>query len=286
MNYGLYLPNFGAFGDPLTLVALARDAEAAGWDGFFIWDHIAGYENDMVDPWVGLAAVAQATERIRIGTTVTPLPRRRPQKLARETVSLDRLSGGRLTLGVGIGETEGEFAGLGEETDLVTRGDMLDEGLEVLTGLWSGERYEHRGVHYHIEGARFTPTPVQRPRIPIWVGAFWPHKRPVRRAASWDGIFPLFDTRDPDRAHRDLLECVAYVQSQRKTDDPFDIVQSGVTPGEDEYKAREIVSRYQRAGVTWWLEAIAPYRLGRDFDEPWDLAALRERVRQGPPRLE
>ncbi len=284
MNYGLYLPNFGAFGDPRTLVALARDAEAAGWDGFFIWDHIAGYENDMLDPWVGLAAVAQATDRIRIGTTVTPLPRRRPHKLARETASLDRLSGGRLTLGVGIGESPSEFAGLGEEADLPTRGDMLDEGLEVLTGLWSGERYEHRGVHYHVEGARFTPTPVQRPRIPIWVGAFWPHKRPVRRAARWDGIFPLFDTRDPARAHRELLECVEYVQSHRTTDDPFDVVHSGITPGDDRAKAVEIVSRYERAGVTWWLEAIAPYRLGKDFDEPWDLGPLRERVLQGPPR--
>jgi alkanesulfonate monooxygenase SsuD/methylene tetrahydromethanopterin reductase-like flavin-dependent oxidoreductase (luciferase family) len=280
VNYGLYLPNFGAFGDPLTLVALARDAEVAGWDGFFIWDHIAGYANDMLDPWVGLAAVAQATERVRIGTTVTPLPRRRPQKLARETVSLDRLSGGRLTLGVGIGENPSEYGGLGEETDLRTRGDMLDEGLEVLTGLWSGEPYEHRGAHYRIEGARFTPTPVQRPRIPIWVGAIWPHKRPVRRAARWDGIFPLFDFRDPDRAYRDLLECVEFVRSQRASDDPFDVVQSGVTPGQDGSRAREIVSRYERAGTTWWLEAIAPYRLGKDFDEPWDLAPLRERVLQ------
>jgi alkanesulfonate monooxygenase SsuD/methylene tetrahydromethanopterin reductase-like flavin-dependent oxidoreductase (luciferase family) len=240
----------------------------------------------MVDPWVGLAAVAQATDRLRIGTTVTPLPRRRPQKLARETVSLDRLSGGRLTLGVGIGEVGSEYAGLGEETDLRTRGDMLDEGLEVLTGLWSGEHYEHRGTHYHIEGARFTPTPVQRPRIPIWVGGFWPHKRPMRRAARWDGVFPLFDTRDPARAQRELQECLEYVRSQRTSDAPFDIVQSGITPGDDPTKAHEIVSRCERAGVTWWLEAIAPYRLGRDFDEPWDLAPLQERVRQGPPRLE
>jgi hypothetical protein len=118
------------------------------------------------------------------------------------------------------------------------------------------------------------------------VGAFWPHKRPVRRAARWDGIFPLFDTRDPTRALRELVECVGYVRSHRTTDDPFDIVQSGITPGDDRAKAREIVSRHAQAGVTWWLEAIAPYRLGRSFEEPWDLEPLRERVLQGPPRLE
>ena len=286
MNYGIYLPNFGAFGDPLTLVALACDAEDAGWDGFFIWDHIAGFENPIVDPWVGLSAVAQATDRIRIGTTVTPLPRRRPQKLARETVSVDRLSGGRFTLGVGIGDIPSECGGLGEETDPRTRGDMLDEGLEVLTRLWSGERVDHDGAHYHVEGARFTPIPVQRPRIPIWVGTVWPNKRPARRAARWDGIFPLFDTREPVVAQGLLAECLEYVRAHRSTADHFDVVHAGITPGDDAVTAREIVSGFERAGATWWLEAIAPYRLGKDFDEPWDLASLQERVRQGPPRVE
>jgi alkanesulfonate monooxygenase SsuD/methylene tetrahydromethanopterin reductase-like flavin-dependent oxidoreductase (luciferase family) len=285
VKHGLYLPNFGAFGNPEALVALACTAEAAGWDGFFIWDHIAGYQNAMVDPWVGLAAVAQATDRLRIGTTVTPIPRRRPQKLARETVSVDRLSGGRLTLGVGVGDSEGEYAGLGEETGLRARAEMLDEGLEVLTGLWSGEQIDHHGTHYHVEGARFTPTPVQRPRIPIWVAAMWPRKRPARRAARWDGIFPLFETRDPKLACEQLAECVAYVKSQRQGDAHFDVVHAGVTPGDDAAAAREIVSRFERAGATWWLEAIAPYRFGKGFDEPWDLVPLEERVRQGPPAL-
>jgi len=283
MRYGLYLPNFGAFGDPKTMVSLAVDAEANGWDGFFIWDHIAGFDNTMVDPWVGLAAVAQATERIRIGTTVTPVPRRRPQKLARETVSLDRLSDGRLTLGVGIGEGAGEYDNLGEEASLIVRGEMLDEALEVITRLWSGETVDHRGTHYRIEGARFLPVPIQTPRIPIWVGGFWPHRKPMRRAAEWDGVIPLFTSGDREAA---LRECVEYVRANRRDDAPFDVVYIGITPGDNPERAREISARYQSAGATWWLESIAPYRFDEGFVEPWDLEALRERVLQGPPRIE
>jgi alkanesulfonate monooxygenase SsuD/methylene tetrahydromethanopterin reductase-like flavin-dependent oxidoreductase (luciferase family) len=145
MKFGIYLPNFGPFGDARVLADLAREAENAGWDGFFIWDHIAGGNLPIVDPWVALAAIAIATRKIRIGTTVTPLPRRRPWKVAREAVSIDHLSGGRLTLGVGIGLGDAEWAHLGEETDLKKRGAMLDEGLSVLIGLWSGEPFSYAG---------------------------------------------------------------------------------------------------------------------------------------------
>ena len=145
MKFGIYLPNFGAYGDARVLADLARDAENAGWDGFFIWDHIAGWKLPMVDPWVALTAIALNTERMRIGTTVTPLPRRRPWKLAREAVSIDHLSDGRLTLGVGIGGGEAEFAHLSEEPDPKKRGEMLDEALDVLTGVWSGEPFSFTG---------------------------------------------------------------------------------------------------------------------------------------------
>jgi alkanesulfonate monooxygenase SsuD/methylene tetrahydromethanopterin reductase-like flavin-dependent oxidoreductase (luciferase family) len=134
MKFGIYLPNFGSYGEARVLANLAQDAENSGWDGFFIWDHIAGLTLPMVDPWVALAAIAVTTHRIRIGTTVTPLPRRRPWKLAREAVSIDHLSGGRLTLGVGIGGGESEWAHLGEQPDLKKRGVMLDEALSVLVG--------------------------------------------------------------------------------------------------------------------------------------------------------
>ena len=284
MNYGLYLPNFGAFGNPATMVSLAEDAEASGWDGFFIWDHIAGFDNTMCDPWVALGAIAQSTQRIRIGTTVTPVPRRRPHKLARETVTVDRLSRGRLVLGVGSGEGPPEYGRLGEPAEHRVRGEMLDEALDVITQLWSGEPVEHVGTHYRVEGARFRPTPCQQPRIPVWVGGIWPHRKPMRRAAKWDGVIPLFDIRDDASDLEPLRACLAYIQAYRSSDAPFDVVYTGITPGDDQERTREIVERYRDAGVTWWLEAIAPYRYGQGFDEPWDLERLRERVLQGPPR--
>src|SRR5512134_2039186 len=170
IKYALYMPNYGTFGDIHKLSALAVDAERCGWDGFFLWDHIAPYKEQpasaepTVDPWVALAVIAVNTQRIRLGTTVTPVPRRRPWKLARETVSLDRLSGGRLILGVGIGLGDAEWDDLGEEADMRQRGQMLDEALAVITGLWSGKPFRFEGNHYHINEACFVPTPVQSPR--------------------------------------------------------------------------------------------------------------------------
>jgi len=281
MKYGIYLPNFGPYGDARALADLARDAEGAGWDGFFIWDHINWEHQPVVDPWVGLAAVAVNTERMRIGTTVTPLPRRRPWKLARETVSLDHLSGGRLILGVGIGGGEQEWDDLGEETDLKARGAMLDEALEVLLGLWSGKPFSYDGDFYHIKQAQFLPMPVQVPHIPIWVGGSWPSKRPFQRAARWDGVYPLF--KEWEKELEQLPDVVAYVQARRESDRPFDIVLQGATPGDDKAKAASIVAPYAEAGITWWLESIAPYRFGQDFDGKWPVEALRQRVLQGPP---
>jgi alkanesulfonate monooxygenase SsuD/methylene tetrahydromethanopterin reductase-like flavin-dependent oxidoreductase (luciferase family) len=283
MNTGLYLPNFGSWGDPSAMVSLAIDAEASGWDGFFIWDHIGGFKNTMVDPWVALGAVAQATATITIGTTVTPVPRRRPQKLARETTTIDQLSRGRFVFGVGSGEGAPEFDDMGENTVHRERGAMLDEALDVITQLWTGERVNHRGTHYTVESARFAPTPVQTPRIPIWVGGIWPNKKPMRRAARWDGVMPLVDYTDDETELTDLRACVDYILSYRETDDPFDVVYSGVTPGDNPTRAAEIVGSFADAGATWWLEPIAPYRYDEGFAEPWNTEKLRERVLQGPP---
>jgi probable F420-dependent oxidoreductase len=286
MKTGLYVPNFGSFGEAAAVAALAREAENAGWNGLFLWDHVAGWEQPVVDPWVALSAAAMATTRLRLGTTVTPLPRRRPWKLARETVSLDRLSAGRLTLSVGIGLGAAEWDALGEEPDARTRGAMLDEGLEVLTGLWSGEPFSYEGAHYSVAGTTFRPVPYQSPRIPVWVGGFWPNKAPFRRMARWDGMFPLFgEAESLAQELEQLREAVAYVKERRAGTSPFDVVCSGVTPGDKPDEAREIVGRYAAMGTTWWLEAIAPYRLGLGFDEPWPMDALRERVLQGPPSL-
>lgn len=286
MRYGIYLPNFGPFGSAAAMAQLAADAESAGWDGFFIWDHVAGWSQPFVDPWVGLAAAAVATTRIRLGTTVTPLPRRRPWKLARETVSLDQLSGGRLILGVGIGGGPAEWDGLGEETDLRVRGAMLDEGLDVLTGLWRGEPFSYDGAYYSVTDACFLPPPFQSPRIPVWVGGFWPNKAPFRRMARWDGMFPLF-TFDADQAGElaMLRESVAFVTSHRETDDPFDVVCVGITPEDDLERGAATVAQYADAGGTWWLEAIASYRVGMGLEDECPADVLRARVLAGPPRI-
>src|SRR5215469_2258870 len=178
MRFAINVPNFGEFGEARTLIDLARAAEDHGWDGFFIWDHIytfdekSGGELPMADPFTTLAAIATETKRIRIGALVTPLPRRRPWKLAREAVTVDRLAGGRLILGAGIGwNAWGEYSRFGEDPSERLHGEMLDEGLAILTGLWTGEPFSFQGKHYTIQQSRFLPCPVQSPRIPIWLAA-------------------------------------------------------------------------------------------------------------------
>lgn len=292
MHFGITIPPFADFFDPRALAEAARDAETAGWDGFFIWDHMLFGPIPVADPWVALTAIALSTERIRIGPLVTPLPRRRPTKLGRETLSLDHLSGGRLILGVGIGNFAWEWEYLGEEPDLKTRGAMLDEGLEVLTRIWSGEPFQHHGQHYTVEGelpdgsrsAQFVPAARQSPRIPIWVAGSWPNKPPFRRAARWDGVVPM-KADGSTIMPADLREIVAYIKEHRAGDDPFDVVCGGATPGDEPAKAAEIASSYAEAGLTWWLEGIDPWRYGWQWEGAWPVAQMRERIRQGPPRM-
>jgi alkanesulfonate monooxygenase SsuD/methylene tetrahydromethanopterin reductase-like flavin-dependent oxidoreductase (luciferase family) len=261
VHYGLSMPNFGDWGDPNLLVELATEAEAAGWDGYFLWDHIRLFDDwvpPVVDPWVSLGAIALATERIKLGPMVTPLSRRRPHKVARETVTLDHLSGGRLILGVGLGEpADIDFATFGDEDNARRRADMLDEALEVITGLWSGEPFAHHGTHYRVAEAAFLPKPVQEPRIPIWVAGQWPHRRPMQRAARWDGAFPI-NTAGSDFVETtpaDLESIVAYITSQRADTGAFDVVLSGPSPT-DAVEHAELMARYAEAGLTWWLEAV------------------------------
>ncbi|HEX8730145.1 MAG TPA: LLM class flavin-dependent oxidoreductase [Ktedonobacterales bacterium] len=278
MRFGVNMPNFGAFGDARALADLAREAEEHGWDGVFLWDHIGadwGAENTFADPWIALTAMAMQTSRITLGAVVTPLPRRRPWKVAREAVTLDHLSGGRLILGVGIGSDFGqEYSAYGESPDDRLHGAMLDEALEIITGLWSGEPFSFEGAHYQIHGARYQPTPVQRPRIPIWVAAVWPHKKPLRRAARWDGLCPLVD--DHQMSPEQLREALAYVRPLLSADKPFDVLAYGGTPGQDEAAETALVAAFRDAGATWWQESMAP-------DDTLDYA--RERIRRGPPLL-
>ncbi len=239
----------------------------------------------MLDPWVGLAAVALNTSRVRIGTLLTPLPRRRPWKLARETVSVDRLSGGRLILGVGIGDpVQWEFGWFGEITDARVRARQLDEGLEILTGLWRGEPFSYQGEHYHLQEMTFLPTPSQS-RIPIWVGGNWPNKPPMRRAARWDGAVP--SGRDRPLTPDDWREIKAYIEQHRQNDAPVELVHGGPTSGTDRAAAAAVVAPYAEAGVTWWIEGVDPWRFGQDWEAQWSAhysELMRERVRNGPPR--
>jgi probable F420-dependent oxidoreductase len=275
VRFAVDLPPFGDFAEPATVVELAVAAEEAGWDGFFLWDHVMRSDTSLPvsDAWVILAAVASATSRIRIGPMVTPLPRRRPWVVARQTATLDRLSGGRLTLGVGIGNDRGrELSAFGEETDPKARGRLLDEALDVVTGLWSGDPVSYAGERFRVDGARFVPTPVQRPRVPIWVGGEWPNRPPLRRAARYDGAFPVgADRFDAD----DVKRLLAIVREHRAPDaGPFDVVLSG-RGGAHHDGTQADIGALGDAGVTWWVETLQP-------DD--SLSAGRALVTAGPPR--
>jgi alkanesulfonate monooxygenase SsuD/methylene tetrahydromethanopterin reductase-like flavin-dependent oxidoreductase (luciferase family) len=282
MFYGIYTPNFGAELTPRILADLAAEAEEYGWDGFFIWDHIVYSRRQLLplyNPWVCLAGIAMQTERIRIGTTVTPIARRRPWQLARETVTLDHLSNGRLVLSVGTGDPdEDDYGTFGEPTDRKVRAAMLDEGLEILLGLWSGKPFSFQGKYYEVNKVSFLPTPIQTPHIPIWVGGLWPNKRPFRRAARWNGAFPINRdgpyTPPPDT----LREIKGYLDEHRQEETPFDLVIMGATPGNDLKVARKKVSKYSDTGLTWWMESLFRWRNSTD--------GMRKRIQQGPPRAE
>ena len=277
MRFALNVPNFGEYGDARLLAALAREAEESGWDGFFVWDHIAweGAEN-YADPWISLSAIAVETSGIRIGPMVTPLPRRRPWKVAHEAASLDRLSGGRLIFGAGLGGREREFGFFGEEPDPKRRAAMLDEGLEILTKMWTAEPFTHPGVHYEITEARLTPPPVQRPRIPVWIAGTWPRKKPFLRALRWDGYAPVGRAGSP-LTPEDVREMGDLADGQRASDEPFDIRVTGSTNGESPDEARRKVARFAEAGATWWDENLSPSGMS--------LGEARERVRLGPPDI-
>lgn len=249
---GVFFPLFDELADPRAVVELAVAAEANGWDGLFVWDHIRWTDSTAVaDPWITLTAIAAATTRLRFGPLVTPLARRRPAKVARETATLDRLSGGRLTLGVGLGSDRfaGEFSTTGEELDDRVRAEMLDEAIEVVRAAWSGEPVHHEGRHSRVDGVHFLPRPVQEPGVPIWVAGYPGHRLPLRRAARHDGYFPV----DLDSADQ-LAELVADLRARRAdagtADAPFDVVVA-LDPGDDP-------APYVAAGATWCLTGFEP----------------------------
>lgn len=285
MRYAINVPNFGEYADPRTFMRLAVEAEEAGWDGFFAWDHILidpDWGVPTADPWVLLAAAAAVTDRIRIGPMVTPIPRRHPWVVARQAVSLDHLSAGRLTLGVGLGAPpEADFEAFGEESDVRVRAEKLDESLAILDGLWTDAPFEFVGEQYRLSRMRFSPAPVQRPRIPIWVAGYWPHRGPFRRAARWDGVVPASRVTEETGAPIPLDELEAIlevIREERGSDDltGFDVMVAGGTPASPD-AAWRVIEPYAAAGATWWSEGLNGWR--------GSLAEMEARLRAGPPRV-
>lgn len=281
MRHGLEICCGGASVTVADLVALGELAERAGWDGVFLEDyliHHAGDDPPTWDPWLVLAAVAGRTDRIRLGTTVTALPRRRPAKLAREVLTLDHLSGGRAGVAVGVGDpADRGLAAFGEPTDLKTRAAMLDEGLDLLVGLLGGERVTHRGAHYRADGVALRPAPVQSPRVPVWVGGSTQARAVLRRAARADGIVPykLTDTAGwSDFTPEEVHDLVAALPATRADGQPFDVAVGGRRRRPDERGERAYLAELAAAGATWWLEYVPA----------GDPAAMRAAVARGPLR--
>jgi len=223
------------------------------------------------------------TKKIRLGTMLTPISRMRPWKLASETATLDNLSVGRVILSVGLGAIDSGFIAFGEITDRKQRAELLDEGLAILTGLWAGQPFAFDGRHYHVKATDFylPPRPVQQPRIPIWVVGAWPFPKSMQRALRYDGILPT--VIDPETGARQALpdeirQIAAYIRANQSSEEPYDIVVDGQTPGADPAHTLEIITPWAEAGATWWIESL--------WDAPRTsegLLTVQQRIELGPP---
>ena len=297
MKRGLFVaPTINEYSDPRHLVELAKLAEQAGWDGYFICDHLLldpeGFLG-LADPTIVLGAVAAVTESVVIGSMVTPISRRRPWKVAKEFASLDQLSNGRVRIGVGLGGLDQEFSNFGENPDKKVLARKTDEGLAIIEKLHAGEVVEMDGEHYQLTSARLLPSPLQTPRIPVWVAAMLPFKAGQRRAARWDGIVPqvmpmeLEESQDAtgqdmrvimEPSPEQIEEVIDFTSDLRETEDPFDVVVTGVTWGLDREATSEKLQAFRDAGTTWWLEWA-------DCGVPNTYEQVREQIRLGPPEL-
>ena len=277
MQYGFVvdLPDIRTIGD------LSEEAEEAGWDGLFVADALAietkGFPIfPLFDPWVVLAVIATRTSRMRIGTMISAVPRRRPWKMAREALTLDHLSNGRLILGVGLGAAndDGGFYKVGEAMDLKVRAKRLDEGLAIMAGLWSGKPFSYDGEHFKVDAMTMIPGPLQTPRIPIWVPGVCGKTNSLRRALAWDGIIPQKYKSMARLKPDEIKELNQFISENREQTTPFDIISGGETPGSDKKRAVAKVRPFSKAGATWWIESLMTF----SADD------LRTRVKQGPPR--
>ena len=275
MRYGFVMPGGGA----REAADLAAEAEQAGWDGFFVWEPTWGN-----DAWVMLTAAAMRTSTIRLGTMLTPLPKRKPWEVASQSLTLDNLSGGRVILSVGLGAPEKRFYMFEDDPGRKVRAEMLDEGLELVQHMWQGKAFSYEGTHYHAHRPEMMipPPATQQPRITTWVVGLWPAPKSMRRVARWDGWLPNYAA--PEQSNRpnqeQLAEAVTWLAEERAKHglgmEGFDIVAEGTTePGQ---AAIDEVRTWEAAGATWWIDA----NWGLDESSWFD--ASRERLRAGPPR--
>ena len=276
LKFGLALP----YGTARVVAQLSQLAEQAGWDGCFLGDAIW-----CEDPMIALAAAAMTTQHIRLGTMVIPMPLRRPWKLASESIALDRLSDGRLILGLGAGAVWMGWQSFPDEvTDTKARAEMLDESIDILTLLYQRKQFDYAGKHYHLkltlmEEQHYPPKPVQQPRIPLWVVGIWPRKRSMQRVLKCDGLLAEKMNRDgkgEDVTPADICAMKAYVDANRTLTTPFDIVVSGKTAGLDRVQLKEKLLPWLEAGVTWWVEGL----WGESEEQ------VTERIHRGPPQLD
>lgn len=294
MKYAVYAPTFNDYGEPARLVELALVAEQAGWDGFFIWDHLvleSGGRVALVDATVTLGALAQATSRLTLGAMITPLARRRPWKVAKELATLDHLSGGRMVFGAGLGEpADLEFAAFGEDPAAAARAERLDEGLTVFDTLVRGERMSYDGRHYRLENVQLAPPARQRPRMPVWIAASLPARAGLRRAARWDGVVPV---QIPARVQAGdvhasagwpdwwpepatFAEAVRWVTAARGgVTTGFDFVASGRVAGLPPGAAQARVQAFAEVGATWWFDWVD--------EAPGTFDATVKAIAAGPP---
>jgi alkanesulfonate monooxygenase SsuD/methylene tetrahydromethanopterin reductase-like flavin-dependent oxidoreductase (luciferase family) len=256
---GIYLPPFGELADPRRVASLAAAAQESGWDGFFVWDHMYGPPGTPIaDAWTTLAAIATATSTLRLGAMVTPLARRRPWVVARQIATLDHLSGGRLVAGIGLGDDGWrEFSSFGEEARPRERGELLDESLEVLLALLSGNELTHHGKHFDIDCPPMLPRPVQEP-VPAWGACVWPHRKPLARAARLQGCFPIFGRTGPLKFGPAEVGAVRAELTRLGAPSSHAMVVCGATRLVSAAERSDFIAGMRAADVTWLLESFVP----------------------------
>jgi alkanesulfonate monooxygenase SsuD/methylene tetrahydromethanopterin reductase-like flavin-dependent oxidoreductase (luciferase family) len=277
MKFGLEVPTTGAWADVRVQVQVALEAEAAGWDGFFVGDALLDQKQEAVlDPWIALTALMLSTSSLKLGVLALPLARHHPWLTALRLANLDQASGGRIICVVGLGYSERDFAAFGQAGAKAMRARQLDEGLAILAGLWTQAPFSFSGEYYTVDQATILPKPAQSPRIPLWVVAGWPHHAPFRRAAQWDGVcvkairHQTYEWMTVEA----FREAVSYVHARRVPGRPFEVIMSGQSPHEKVEAGRK-VRPFQEAGATWWVEV----GYGLTLEE------FRVRIRHGPPQL-